>query len=192
MNLAYHHIPNLKKGILYFCLFLIYTNGFAQTKNKPEVIAKNNVKACRIKYCGSDGSSGCIVIDTKYDRNGNTIEWDMSRLGTIYRDVYDENNTKIMTLWVDKGDTTNIDTIMVSPSDAVGDTLNERIVTYTYDNNGFLIGQYNHFEDPCMGWDGNYLFKNQYSKNGLLKSTEALREEKILDFTISYEYEYFE
>lgn len=224
---------SLKNCILCFLLILAYISSSAQTDNQKSALAKNKVKACRIKYCGLSGGGSCVVMDSKYDERGNTIEWDMSRLGTMYRDVYDNNNNRIMTIWVDKNDTTHLDTVMVPPDNALlkydkngwvvrrdyhnqenlltnsvlysyddkgrlveekairyknGEISSESITTHKYDDQDNIVEQYNHFSDPCMGWDDYYLFKNQYSKKGLLISSEALRNRKTLDFTISYEY----
>ncbi len=83
----------------------------AQTGNDKTLIVKNKVKSSFEKHCFSGSNSSCTTIWEKYDGKGNPIEWNMGRLGSFYRNIYDKKNNKIFTLWVDKIDSTKIDTI---------------------------------------------------------------------------------
>ncbi len=103
----------------------------AQIGNDKDVIVENKVKSSFEKHCFLDSNSSCTAIWEKYDRRGNSIEWNMGRLGTIYRNIYDKKNNKIFTLWVDKTDSTQIDSI-----------------PYVYDKNNQLIqGRENRYKN---------------------------------------------
>ncbi|WP_299211550.1 hypothetical protein [uncultured Aquimarina sp.] len=123
----------------------------AQIGNDKDVIVENKVESSFEKHCFSGSNSSCTVIWEKYDRQGNSIEWNMGRLGTIYRNIYDKKNNKIFTLWVDKIDTTQIDSI-----------------PYVYDKNNQLIQ------------DGENKYKNLFNhKNQLVKQlSESQNNEK--------------
>ncbi|GAA3615381.1 hypothetical protein Q4Q39_01970 [Flavivirga amylovorans] len=135
----------------------------AQIGNDKDLIVKNKVKESFEKHCFSGSNSSCTAIWKKYDRKGNSIEWNMGRLGTIYRNIYDKNNNKIFTLWIDKIDTTKIDSI-----------------PYVYDGNNQLIQ------------DSEETFKNFYnSKEQLIKQLSKsqnneeniVRKTKMIDWT---------
>ena len=96
----------------YILILLVFTQTItAQIGNDKTIIVKNKVKSSFEKHCFSGSNSGCTAIWEKYDEKGNSIEWNMGRLGSIYRNIYDRKNNKIFTLWVDKTDSTKIDTI---------------------------------------------------------------------------------
>lgn len=116
---------------------------FGQIGNDQHLIVKNDVKSSYEKYCFLNSNSSCTVIYEEYDQNGNSVEWDMARLGTIYRNVYDEKNNKVMTLWVDKLDTSRID-----------------IFQYKYDHHNELVLQ--------VISNDTTEFENIYDKNGRL------------------------
>lgn len=93
-------------------LLLAFTQTIrAQIGNKKALIFKNKVKSSFEKHCFIRSNASCTAISEKYDRKGNSIEWNMGRLGTIYKSVYDPKDNKIFTLWVDKADVSKIDTI---------------------------------------------------------------------------------
>lgn len=94
----------------------------AQVENTQEMIVKNKVKFSRELQCFCDPENGestgsCTVIYTHYDERGNEVQWDMGRLGTSYKYVFDEANNHIMTLWVEKGNTTQVDTFQYEYDD---------------------------------------------------------------------------
>ncbi|MBW1294984.1 hypothetical protein [Aquimarina litoralis] len=81
----------------------------AQVENEKDMIIKNKVKESIEKHCFAGSNSSCTAIWETYDRRGNAIEWNMGRLGTRYKMVYDKKDRKIFTIWIDKIDTTKID-----------------------------------------------------------------------------------
>ncbi|KAB1160516.1 hypothetical protein F7018_01175 [Tenacibaculum aiptasiae] len=83
----------------------------AQIENNKNLILKNKVKESFEIHCFSGSNSSCTSITEKYDRKGNSIEWNMGRLGMIRRNIYNKNNYKILTLYIDKLDSTKIDSI---------------------------------------------------------------------------------
>lgn len=141
----------MRVQITLLALITIVQSISAQIGNNKDVIVKNKVKASFEKHCFSGSSSSCTVIWEKYDLKGNSIEWNMGRLGSIYRYVYDKNNNKILTLWIDKIDTTKVDSI-----------------SFAYDRNNQLIQ------------DGEETFKNFYnSKKQMIKQvSESLNNER--------------
>ena len=149
--------------ITIFILLGIVQSISAQIGNDKDLIVKNKVKESFEKHCFTGSNSSCSAIWEKYDRNGNSIEWNMGRLGTIYRNIYDKNDNKIFTLWVDKIDTTEIDTI-----------------PYVYDKNNQLIQ------------DGEDTFENFYNSKQLLvkqlsesqnNEENIVRKTKTIDWT---------
>ena len=148
---------------LILILITIVQSISAQIGNNKEVIVKNKVKECFEKHCFSGSNSSCTSIWEKYDMKGNLIEWNMGRLGSIYRNIFDKNNNKIFTLWIDKMDTTKVDSI-----------------PYVYDRNNQLIQ------------DGEETFKNFYnSEEQLVKQISEsqnnegsiVRKTKTIDWT---------
>lgn len=138
-------------------------NASAQIKNDKEQIVKNKVKSSFEKHCFLNSNSSCTSIFEKYDRKGNPIEWDMGRLGTRYRTVYNTKNQKVLTLWIDKIDTTQIDSIR-----------------YAYDKNNQLI----------KDWEKE--FENSYNKKQQLirqvyksqnHEKNSVIETRIIDWT---------
>jgi len=83
----------------------------AQVGNSKDIIIKNNVKSSLEKHCFTNSSGSCSVIFEAYDRRGNMTEWNMGRLGTRYKYLYDQKNRKTATIWIDKIDSTKVDTI---------------------------------------------------------------------------------
>lgn len=98
-------------GIIIALLSFIQLS-YCQAENDQKIIQKNNVKSSIQKHCFTNSQSSCSVIYEKYDQRGNIIEWNMGRLGSFRRFVYDKNNNLILKLWVDKSDTTKIDSII--------------------------------------------------------------------------------
>ncbi|AXG69741.1 RHS Repeat protein [Kordia sp. SMS9] len=92
-------------------IFSIY-NSNAQVENTKEAIVKNKVKSSEERHCFIGSSGSCTVIYEAYDNRGNIIEWNMGRLGTRYKYQYDQKNRKVATIWIDKSDTTKVDTIL--------------------------------------------------------------------------------
>lgn len=104
-------------------LCIVFFQGIsAQIENDKNLIVKNKVKSSFEKHCFINSNSSCTSIFEKYDRKGNIIEWDMGRLGTRYKRVYNTKNQKVLTLWIDKIDPTQVDSIR-----------------YAYDKNNQLI-----------------------------------------------------
>ncbi len=147
-----------------FLLFITIVHSIsAQIGNNKDVITKNKVKESFEKHCFSGSNSSCTAIWEKYDLKGNSIEWNMGRLGGFTKNFYDKNNNKTLTLWIDKIDSTEIDSIR-----------------YTYDKNKELIQ------------DGEETFKNFYdSKKQLVKQISEsknnekniVRKTKTIDWT---------
>ncbi len=123
----------------------------AQIGNNKDILVKNKVKESFEKHCFSGSNSSCTTIWEKYDLKGNSIEWNMGRLGGFTKNFYDKNNNKILTLWIDKIDETQIDSI-----------------PYAYDKNNQLVQ------------DGKESFKNFYdSRKYLIKQiSESSNNEK--------------
>ncbi|MEN7547263.1 hypothetical protein AAG747_05050 [Rapidithrix thailandica] len=113
---------------------------FGQIGNEKDLIVKNNVKSSLERHCFLNTNGSCTTIYEKFDKNGNSIEWNMGRLGIIYRNVFDENDNKIMMLWVGKSDTTQIDTIQYK-YDKHNELIQQGITEFenTYDKTGHLI-----------------------------------------------------
>lgn len=99
----------MKIQTLLFLLILSHIT-FGQIGNNQDVIIKNRVRSSLEKHCFTNSEGSCSIIYEEYDQRGNNIEWDMWRMSIVYRDVYDENNNVIMTLWIDKADSTEVDT----------------------------------------------------------------------------------
>lgn len=146
-------------GIFLGCI----VSASAQVGNEKDMIFKNKVKVSIEKHCFTGSNASCTAIWEEYDRRGNTIAWNMGRLGTKYRMIYDKKDRKIFTIWIDKTDTTEIDTI-----------------SYVYDRNNELIQ------------DGDETFKNFYNaQKQLIKqlsesiNTEEniVRDTKVIDWT---------
>lgn len=139
-------------------------NASAQIENDKEQIVKNKVKSSFEKHCFLNSNSSCTSIFEEYDREGNTITWDMGRLGTRYKNIYNTKNQKVLTLWIDKIDPTQIDSIR-----------------YAYDKNNQLI----------KDWEKE--FKNTYNKKQQLirqvhksqnNEKNSVLETRTIDWTI--------
>ena len=183
---------------IFFLIGIIHSIS-AQIGNEKDLIVKNKVKESFEKHCFTGSNSSCSAIWEKYDRNGNSIEWNMGRLGTIYRNIYDKKNNKIFTLWVDKIDTTEIDTI-----------------TYVYDKNNQLIQDgeetfknfYNSQEQlikqlsesqnneekivrktKTIDWTSNGKIKTEISKTEIIETTKPTEYEKLNVYCKEYEYD---
>ncbi|MEM6630927.1 MAG: RHS repeat domain-containing protein [Bacteroidota bacterium] len=82
----------------------------AQPKNDKKILIQSKVKSSLERHCFQNSEETCSIIYEVYDRRGNTVEWDMGRLGIRYRSAYDIAGNQILKLWIDKLDTTQIDT----------------------------------------------------------------------------------
>ncbi len=119
------------------------------------MIIKNKVKSSFEKHCFLNSNSSCTSFYEEYDKRGNSIEWNMGRIGTFYRSFYDKNDNKVLLQWVDKSDTTKIDSFV-----------------YAYDKNNTLI------KDGDIEYKNTYNSKKQltkqYSLEGILHKTKTL------------------
>lgn len=141
MLLTKHNSNNIKTSITTFILIVITQSIFAQIANDKSQIVTNKVKSLFEKHCFTNSNSSCTSIWEKFDKQGNSIEWNMGRLGSIYKNLYDKNNRKILESWVDKLDSTKVNS-----------------TSYTYDVNNQLVQK------------GKETFKNFYNaKKQLIK-----------------------
>lgn len=126
---------------LLFPILLLCPWCLAQTPDHKDILVQNKVKSVLEQHCFLNSESGsCMITRSTYDRRGNCIEWNMYRMNIIYRDVYNELNEHIMTLWVDKSDTTDIDTIFHHGSGALQTSSDQEVNPQTiYDKQGRLI-----------------------------------------------------
>ncbi len=171
----------------------------AQIGNGKDLIVKNKVKESFEKHCFTGSNSSCSAIWEKYDRNGNSIEWNMGRLGTIYRNVYDKNDNKIFTLWVDKIDTTEIDTIPLvydKNNQLIQD--GEEIFTNFYNSKEQLIKQLNESKNneenivrktKTIDWTSNGKVKTEIIQTEIIETTKQTEYEKLKVYCKEYEYD---
>ena len=113
---------------------------FGQVENSKAIIAKNHVKSSFEKHCFPGSNGGCTSFFRAYDQRGNIKEWNMGRLGTLYRSTYDNNDNKITLQWIDKIDTTDV-TLFRYSYDRRNNLIKDESGTYKneYDNEGRLI-----------------------------------------------------
>lgn len=123
----------MKKILLIISSILAIYFSHAQVENTKEAIVKNKVKTSIEKHCFTGSSGSCTVIYEAYDRRGNMIEWDMGRLGTRYKYSYDNKDRKIATIWVNKIDSTKVDTIYFS-HDIHNEIVSEKNNPYPYNS----------------------------------------------------------
>jgi hypothetical protein len=143
-------------------LTLIYftSSVFGQIENQRSIIQKNKVKSSSQTFCITFSEGSCEGYDKKYDRKGNLIFWDMQRLGSYTRFIYDEKDRKIMTIWVNKLDSTKVDTSFIeydNNNEIKKEIFDSDTTLYqnTYDNNGNLIKTISISKNP----DGKYIEK---------------------------------
>ncbi len=110
---------------------------YSQVTNTKEAIVKNKVKSSTERYCFTNSSESCTTVYQAYDKRGNTVEWDMQRLGTKYEYVYDSKNRKIAKFWINKSATTKIDT-----TEYIYDTYNQIISKKTPEYNKVYKNSY--------------------------------------------------
>ena len=135
---------------LFVLLLLFSTFSFSQVENDKSMIIKNNVKSSFERHCFLNSNSSCTSFYEEYDKRGNSIEWNMGRIGTFYRSFYDKNDNKVLLQWIDKSDTTKINSF-----------------SYAYDKNNTLVK------------DGDVTFKNTYnSKQQLIKQYSLVKSTK--------------
>lgn len=126
----------MKFNLIIILSFLSIYFSHAQVENTKEAIVKNKVKSSTERHCFTGSSGSCTVIYEAYDRRGNMIEWDMGRLGTRYKYIYDHKDRKVATIWVDKIDSTKIDTIRFS-HDKHNEIVSEKNNPYPYNSKNF-------------------------------------------------------
>lgn len=131
--------------LLAICCWSMILSG--QVSNKREVLVKNGVKQVRERHCFPHSDGTCRAIWTAYDRRGNMTEWNMGRLGTRYLHTYDDRNNMTCTIWVDKWDSTDVDSF-----------------PKTYDR----------FDNVVMEFNGNDTlhYQHEYDNNGRLRNTK--------------------
>ena len=106
---------------LLICSFTLH----AQLKNEKEVLAKNRVKSELENTC----TGSCSAKYSTFDKRGNLIEWNFFRIGFLLRKVYDKADREVMSLYIDKMDTTDIDTSFAN----VEPELDDYVETYDAD-----------------------------------------------------------
>ena len=72
------------------------------------------------------------------------------------------------------------------------DRITEFIDRFVYNSKGQIVELYTYFSDPCMGIDGHFLYVYHYHENGLIESAEAYENGLDFNFSLEYEYEFFE
>ncbi|WP_412985520.1 hypothetical protein [Pontimicrobium sp. IMCC45349] len=179
---------NLKKlSVLLFVFLSVSFIGFAQEENSQKVIANNKVKEAFIKYSNNSSSSSCRSIVKKYDKKGNEIEFNMQRLGSIYKTVYNDQNDKILHLRIEKNDTTKVDSLFYAY-----DKFHQLILVNgekfenTYNDNNQLIRQAN----VVIG-DNGFIYKKTIEKswtpfNQIKTDLETLEKIKEVDGRTAY------
>ncbi len=90
-------------------------------KATKEVLVRNKVESVTERHCFQNADNSCTVIDQKYDRRGNMIEYGMHRMGSRYGFDYDENDHLIARF-------------ILNDTNGYG-------TTYTYDEKGDLVGE---------------------------------------------------
>jgi YD repeat-containing protein len=103
------------KFYTFFILSIIFVHvSSAQVQNTKEAIVQNKVKSLVEKHCFLGSNASCTVFYKSFDKRGNVTKWDMGRLATRYEQMYDQKDRNIATIWIDKMDSTKIDTIYYS------------------------------------------------------------------------------
>ncbi len=125
---------NLKSGLSTFIFILVSLTVYGQLENSKKLLAESKVKSVIEETC----SGGCSPKYTEFDRNGNVIEFDFYRIGTLYRYDYDENQKLIRELWIDKLSSFHIDTILPEQRTKV-ETPDVNPFFETYQNDGRVL-----------------------------------------------------
>ena len=113
-------------------LILVAQLCLAQIDNSKTILVKNNVKSVLEEMC----HGSCTAQYAEYDRKGNLVEFNFFRAGTLNRYKYDEDGNRLMTFWIDKSDTTKIDTLY--PKDFIPRNDN-RFFFEEYNENGHQL-----------------------------------------------------
>ncbi|MCH2195174.1 hypothetical protein [Kordia sp.] len=154
-----------------------------------KAIAKNKVKTITKKEYYTNSSEGCNTSTTTYDSKGNTIKWDMKRLGFFFEYKYDEQDRKIELIRKSKSDSTDV-YIMKTTYDEQGNILIDNGTEYQnfYDKKNHLIKSVKLDDDENTA--NNLLKTYQYDSSGNLIKEVHFENTKIVN-TILYEYDTF-
>jgi len=95
------------KFIVLVISFMLPCMLYGQLENKKEVLVRNAVKSEIEQTC----TGSCSAQYSEYDKRGNLIEWNFFRLGSICKYLYDDSDNELMALWINKLDTSKIDTL---------------------------------------------------------------------------------
>lgn len=90
-----------------FFLFCQSSVLYAQLENSKALLRDNKIFSQEEKIC----NSSCTTFYTEYDRRGNMILYNFYRLGSYTVYSYDKEDNMAFYYWVDKIDSTDMDTI---------------------------------------------------------------------------------
>lgn len=146
-------------------LFLSQTT-LAQVENAKAILQQNKVKSELERLC----NSSCSTQYSEFDQRGNMIEHNFYRVGTLYQFIYDDQDNKIMTLWIDKSDPSQIDTLYDADLKPTKDKNNYREESF---NEGKLLIKYG---------EGDEVYKYIYNDDCRL-----ILEQRFKKDTLTYE-----
>jgi YD repeat-containing protein len=70
-----------------------------ETGNPRSLIVKNKVKSSTETLCFINSEGSCSAYYEEYDKRGNVTLCHLSRMGTVYKYVFNENDNCIMEIW---------------------------------------------------------------------------------------------
>lgn len=156
--------------VIFTILLLAFNyNAVGQPDNSKAVLVKNKVKSILEKTC----SGVCSAQYSEFDTRGNLIAFDFLRAGTRYRYIYNKQNEILMTLWIDKSESSKIDTLY--PDDEYLH-IKKRVYWEEYLKDGHLLIQSNEESEIRSFFNENCnLIEKQVFENDTLLSQENIK-----------------